>query len=298
MFETNKRTSHTIWTALTTQCLWNAEMVLKRLVAGMTSVLVADVFIQRTCVCIQGIHFISRCVPWESNPQPWRYKWHALQIELQAKLLGRLRWSNTYFKTFVQRVLSTKHTGAERIVYSPTSLKQFEHCFIFLFTHPLHLSQSPHKNRMCLCQRVTRSVSLPAQVSSVISILVVMATQQQGGKWQPNLWHSCRPGQAWGPRGDFNHEPQDPAGSPSLQSKSFDLREKREYPNTLRYSFTEINVPDLCIKPDEALFKNSRMKRWTWSLAYASRNNWMIYNWHNKPSKWQSRDKEVISCLI
>ncbi len=48
---------------------------------------------------------------------------------------------------------------------------------------------------------VTRSVFLPAQVSSVISISVVMATQQQGGKWQPNLWHSCRPGQAWGQGG-------------------------------------------------------------------------------------------------
>lgn len=48
---------------------------------------------------------------------------------------------------------------------------------------------------------VTRSVFLPAQVSSVISISVVMATQQQGGKWQPNLCHSCRPGQAWGQGG-------------------------------------------------------------------------------------------------
>lgn len=141
----------------------------------------ADAFIQSTCVCIQSINFISRCFPWESNTQPWHYKWK------QAKLLGRLRSSNAFF---VQRVQSTKHTDAEHIVYSPTSLKQF------LFTHPLHLSQSPHKNRMHLCQRVTRSVSLPAQVSSVISISVVMATKQQGGKWQPNLWHSCRPGQA------------------------------------------------------------------------------------------------------
>lgn len=90
------------------------------------------------------MHFISRCVPWES----WQYKSHALQVELQT-------WSNVFFKTFVQRAKSTKHTDAEHIVYSPTSLKQFEHCFIFLFTHPLHLSQSPHKNCMHLCQRVS-----------------------------------------------------------------------------------------------------------------------------------------------
>lgn len=55
--------------------------------------------------------------------------------------------------------------------------------------------------RVHLCHRVTKSVFLPAQVSSVISISVVMATQQQGGKWQPNLWHSVETRPGLGARG-------------------------------------------------------------------------------------------------
>lgn len=78
----------------------------------------------------------------------------------------------------------------------------------------------------------------------MISISVVMATQQQGGKWQPNLWHSTetRPGLGARRVGGLSRELQDPAGSPGPQSNSFDLREKREHSNTPRYSFSEINV--------------------------------------------------------
>lgn len=35
----------------------------------------------------------------------------------------------------------------------------------------------------------------------MISISVVMATQQQGGKWQPNLWHSVETRPGLGARG-------------------------------------------------------------------------------------------------
>ncbi len=31
----------------------------------------ADAFIQSDLHCIQAIHFITMCVPWESNPQPF-----------------------------------------------------------------------------------------------------------------------------------------------------------------------------------------------------------------------------------
>ncbi len=31
----------------------------------------ADTFIQRDLQCIQAIHFVSMCVPWELNPQPF-----------------------------------------------------------------------------------------------------------------------------------------------------------------------------------------------------------------------------------
>ncbi len=285
--------SHSICMALTTQCLWNTKKAWKRLTPGMTSVLVET---------------ISRCF----HPKHWRlYSICILSVgvfpgnlgstshtlyKLSYKL-GRLRWSNAFFKTFVQRAKSTKHTDAQHIVYSPTSVKQFEHCFIFLFTNPLHLSQSPHKNHMHLCQRVTRSVFLPAQVSSVISISVVMATQQQGGKWQPNLWHSCRPGQAWGQGGIAAMGCKTLLGLPALNQIIL-TSEKNE--NFLIPSTAVLVGLMSLIFALTPLFKNGSIKYWTWrgTLNMLPETTLMIYNWHNTPSKRQSHDKEVVSCLI
>ncbi len=43
----------------------------------------ADAFIQSDLQCIQGIHFfVSMCVPWELNPQPFALLMQCSTIEL------------------------------------------------------------------------------------------------------------------------------------------------------------------------------------------------------------------------
>lgn len=197
------------------------------------------------------MHFISRCVPWES----WQYKLHASQVELQTRLTKMI-------KCVLQNLCSKSEEHKihwRRIHCLLTNVTQPVWVLLYLLIYPSTSSfpKPTQELHASVPACVTRSVFLPAQVSSVISISVVMATQQQGGKWQPNLWHSCRLGQAWGQGGDCSHGLQDPAGSPGPQSNSFDLRDKREHSNTLRYSFSEINVPDLCANSafQERLFK-------------------------------------------
>ncbi len=50
----------------------------------------ADAFIQSDLQCIQAIHFffISMCVPWESNPQPFALLMQCSTTEPQEHLTG------------------------------------------------------------------------------------------------------------------------------------------------------------------------------------------------------------------
>ncbi len=51
----------------------------------------ADAFIQSNLQCIQAIHFfVSMCVPWESNPQPFALLTQCSTTELQ-ELRGVVR---------------------------------------------------------------------------------------------------------------------------------------------------------------------------------------------------------------
>ncbi len=43
----------------------------------------ADAFIQSDLQCIQAKHFISMCVPWEFNPQPFALLTHCSTTEPQ-----------------------------------------------------------------------------------------------------------------------------------------------------------------------------------------------------------------------
>lgn len=62
-------------------------------------------------------------------------------------------------------------------------------------------------------------------------------------------------------------------GLPALNQILLTSEKKREHSNTPRYSFSEMNVPNLCIDSYERLFKNVRMKHLTQGLAYAPRKN-------------------------
>ncbi len=55
----------------------------------------ADAFIQSDLHCIQAIHFISMCVPWESNPQPFALLTQCSTTEPQehVNLENMLTWS-------------------------------------------------------------------------------------------------------------------------------------------------------------------------------------------------------------
>ncbi len=53
--------------------LRDVELVTQDLPVGVPLLLhlhLADVFIQSDLHCIQAIHLLSVCVPWELNPQP------------------------------------------------------------------------------------------------------------------------------------------------------------------------------------------------------------------------------------
>jgi len=39
-------------------------------------------FIQNPIYCIEGMHSIITCIPWESNWWPWRCLWNALLVKL------------------------------------------------------------------------------------------------------------------------------------------------------------------------------------------------------------------------
>ncbi len=52
----------------------------------------ADTFIQSDLQCIQVIHLLSMCVPWDSNPQPFVLLCSALPTEPQEHYnISRLR---------------------------------------------------------------------------------------------------------------------------------------------------------------------------------------------------------------
>ncbi len=243
--------SHSICMALTTQCLWDTKKAWKRLTPGMTSILVET---------------ISRCF----HPKHWRlYSICILSVgvfpgnlgstshtlyKLSYKL-GRLRWSNAFFKTFVQRAKSTKHTDAEHIVYSPTSL------YFLIYPSTSSFPKPTQESHASVPACVTRSIFLPAQVSSVISISVVMATQQQGGKWQPNLWHSCRPGQAWGQGGIAAMGCKTLLGLPALNQIVLTSEKNKNFLIPSTAGLVRLMSKIFALTP---LFKNGSIKYWTW----------------------------------
>lgn len=226
----------------------NSRKVLIWLVIGITILLIA----------VTSRHFYPEHLHFRYILSVGGFPAYWTQVELQAGYTRMIK-NLSSSKTHCRRVLCLLTKTVWALLYFP------------IYAPTLNPTQESHTS-VPAC--VTRSVSLPAQVSSVISISVVMATQQQGGKWQPNLWHSHRPGQAWGQGGKSSHELQGPAGSPGPQSNSFDLKEKREHSNTLLYSFRKINVSDLCINSDGPLFKTGRVKYWAWGLAYVSRSKY------------------------
>lgn len=159
----------------------------------------AEALIQSTYICTQDIHFVSKCVPWNLT-----YDFGSTSCTLY-KYSYRLNycadWDDQIQSSLNLCSKSIEHeTHWRRVHCLLTNLTKTVWALLYLLIYPSNSSfpKPTLESHASVPACVTRSVFLPAQVSSVISISVVMATQQQGGKWQPNLWHSCRPGQAWG----------------------------------------------------------------------------------------------------
>ncbi len=71
----------------------------------------SDAFIQSDLQCIQGIHlsFISMCVPWESNPQPFELLTQCSTTELQEHCtLEHLQIRAPYYFMAVMQVSIVK----------------------------------------------------------------------------------------------------------------------------------------------------------------------------------------------
>lgn len=247
--------SHSICMALTTQRLWNTKKVLIRLAPGMTSVLVATI---STSIYPEHLRLHSRYTlcSMESN------------LKLSYKLNYWVGWDD---KIQSSKPLFKESTDAKRFVYSPTSLKQFEHCFIFLFTHPLHLSQSPHKNRMHLCQRVSLGLFsfLP---KSLLWFLYPLSWRHSNREENGSLTSGIHADQARpeGKGGIAAMGCKTLLGLPALNQILL-TSEKNE--NVLIPSaivFVRLMSWIFALAP---LFKNGGLKYWTWGLAYASRNN-------------------------